>query len=81
MESPNWRGVMCGQAEIVERTIDNSAAYLHGWLEQIAQRQTYRVSRRRRRKKQPTSFSANTRGIAGQPAESVAAPAPLEVAA
>jgi antirestriction protein ArdC len=26
---------LCGQAEIAERTIDNSAAYLHGWLEQL----------------------------------------------
>ncbi len=26
---------LCGQAEIVERTIDNSAAYLDGWLEQL----------------------------------------------
>lgn len=26
---------LCGQAEIVERTIDNSAAYLNGWLEQL----------------------------------------------
>jgi antirestriction protein ArdC len=26
---------LCGQAEIVERTIDNSAAYIKGWLEQL----------------------------------------------
>ena len=26
---------LCGQAEIGERTIDNSAAYLNGWLEQL----------------------------------------------
>jgi antirestriction protein ArdC len=26
---------VCGHAEIVERTIDNSAAYLKGWLEQL----------------------------------------------
>ncbi len=26
---------LCGQAEIVERTIDGSAAYLKGWLEQL----------------------------------------------
>jgi len=26
---------LCGQAEIGERTIDNSAAYLSGWLEQL----------------------------------------------
>ncbi len=26
---------LCGHAEIVERTIDNSAAYLQGWLEQL----------------------------------------------
>ena len=28
---------LCGQAEIGERTIDNSAAYLKGWLEQLRQ--------------------------------------------
>ena len=27
---------LCGHAEIAERTIDNSAAYLNGWLEQCA---------------------------------------------
>lgn len=26
---------LCGQAEIAERTIDNSAAYIKGWLEQL----------------------------------------------
>jgi antirestriction protein ArdC len=26
---------LCGHAEIAERTIDNSAAYLNGWLEQL----------------------------------------------
>jgi antirestriction protein ArdC len=26
---------LCGQAGIMERTIDNSAAYLKGWLEQL----------------------------------------------
>ena len=26
---------LCGQAEIAERTIDNSAAYLNGWLDQL----------------------------------------------
>jgi antirestriction protein ArdC len=26
---------LCGQAEIAERTLDNSAAYLNGWLEQL----------------------------------------------
>jgi antirestriction protein ArdC len=28
---------LCGQAEITDRTIDNSAAYLKGWLEQLRQ--------------------------------------------
>jgi len=28
---------LCGLAEIGERTIDNSAAYLKGWLEQLRQ--------------------------------------------
>jgi antirestriction protein ArdC len=31
---------LCGQAEIGERTIDNSAAYLKGWLEQLRQDKT-----------------------------------------
>jgi antirestriction protein ArdC len=26
---------LCGQAEIAERTIDNSAAYINGWLERV----------------------------------------------
>jgi antirestriction protein ArdC len=26
---------LCGHAEIVERTIDNSAAYIKGWLEKL----------------------------------------------
>jgi antirestriction protein ArdC len=26
---------LCAQAEIVERTINNSAAYIKGWLEQL----------------------------------------------
>lgn len=28
---------LCGQAEIVERTIDRSAAYIKGWLERVRQ--------------------------------------------
>lgn len=28
---------LCGQAEIGARTIDNSAAYINGWLEQLRQ--------------------------------------------
>lgn len=28
---------LCGYADIVDRTIDNSAAYLNGWLEQLRQ--------------------------------------------
>ena len=35
---------LCGHAEIVERTIDNSAAYLQGWLEQLANDKTLIVS-------------------------------------
>lgn len=31
---------LCGQAEIVERTINNSAAYLNSWLEQLKQDRT-----------------------------------------
>jgi antirestriction protein ArdC len=31
---------LCGHAEIIERTIDNSAAYLQGWLEQLKQDKT-----------------------------------------
>lgn len=31
---------LCGQASIVERTIDNSAAYLEGWLKQLQQDKT-----------------------------------------
>ena len=35
---------LCGQAEIAERTIDNSAAYLQGWLEQLRSDKTLIVS-------------------------------------
>ena len=35
---------LCGQAEISERTIDNSAAYLNGWLEQLRNDKTLIVS-------------------------------------
>ena len=31
---------LCGHAEIIERTIDSSAAYIHGWLERIRQDKT-----------------------------------------
>ncbi len=31
---------LCGQAGIVERTIDNSAAYLEGWLKQLREDKT-----------------------------------------
>jgi antirestriction protein ArdC len=34
---------LCGHAEIVERTIDNSAAYLNGWLEQLKNDKTFIV--------------------------------------
>lgn len=35
---------LCGQAGIVDRTIDNSAAYLKGWLEQLKSDRTLIVS-------------------------------------
>jgi antirestriction protein ArdC len=35
---------LCGQAEIGERTIDNSAAYLEGWLKQLQSDRTLIVS-------------------------------------
>jgi len=35
---------LCGQAEIAERTIDNSAAYLNGWLDQLRSDKTLIVS-------------------------------------
>jgi len=35
---------LCGQAEIVERTIDNSAAYLSGWLKQLKDDKTLIVA-------------------------------------
>ena len=31
---------LCGQAGIVERTIDNSAAYLEGWLKRLREDKT-----------------------------------------
>jgi antirestriction protein ArdC len=35
---------LCGQAEIVERTIDNSASYLQGWLDQLRNDKTLILS-------------------------------------
>ena len=35
---------LCGQAEIAERTIENSAAYIQGWLSQLQSDQTLIVS-------------------------------------
>jgi antirestriction protein ArdC len=34
---------LCGQAEIGERTIDNSAAYLKGWLEKLREDKTLMI--------------------------------------
>jgi antirestriction protein ArdC len=35
---------LCGYADIVDRTIDNSAAYLEGWLKQFQNDRTLIVS-------------------------------------
>ena len=73
---------LCGQAEIVERTIDNSAAYLQGWLEQLRSDKTLIVQAAAQAQK-AADF------ILGKPVEeshvipagTAVPPAPLEVAA
>lgn len=71
---------LCGHAEIVERTIDNSAAYLQGWLKQLQNDKTLIVSAAAQAQK-ACDFILNAKRIEEVQAENSAQPEPLEVAA
>jgi antirestriction protein ArdC len=69
---------LCGQAEIAERTIDNSAAYLHGWLEQLRNDRTLIVQAAAQAQKAADFILGKCNGNAPV---SALPPSPLEVAA
>ena len=73
---------LCAQAEIVERTIDNSAAYLHAWLERLRSDKTLIIQAAGQAQK-AADFILGTNLDAAQvcTTEPVAPVAPLEVAA
>jgi len=53
LDWPNLERFLCGYADIADRMIDNSAAYLTGWLKQLQNDRTlivYAAHRRRRRR-------------------------------
>jgi antirestriction protein ArdC len=73
---------LCGQAEIAERTIDNSAAYLNGWLEQLRNDRTLIVSAAAQAQKAADFILGKSYEDAQVSAvEPVVPPVPLEVAA
>ena len=67
---------LCGQAEIAERTIDNSAAYLYGWLEQLRSDKTLIVQAAAQAQKAVDFILGKTQEV-----ENVTAPKPAEVPA
>lgn len=73
---------LCGHAEIAERTIDNSAAYLHGWLEQLRSDKTLIVQAAAQAQKAADFILGKLQEdavVSG--AEPTVSSAPLEVAA
>lgn len=73
---------LCGHAEIVERTIDNSAAYLHGWLEQLRNDRTLIVQAAAQAQKAADFIlGQGNEEVQVSPAEPIVPPPPLEVAA
>ena len=73
---------LCGHAEIVERTIDNSAAYLNGWLEQLRSDKTLIVQAAAQAQKAADFIlSKSIEDSQVSTAETAAKPEPLEVAA
>lgn len=72
---------LCGHAEIAERTIDNSAAYLSGWLEQLRNDRTLIVQAAAQAQKAADFILGKCNGDApASAAETAVSPAPLEVA-
>ena len=73
---------LCGHAEIAERTIDNSAAYLNGWLQQLRSDKTLIVSAAAQAQKAADFVLGKSHEDAQvSPRETTVSPAPLEVAA
>jgi antirestriction protein ArdC len=73
---------LCGQAEIAERTIDNSAAYLQNWLEQLRNDRTLIVQAAAQAQKAADFILGKSNEDAqASAAETAVPPAPLEVAA
>jgi len=73
---------LCGHAEITERTIDNSAAYLNGWLEQLRNDKTLIVSAAAQAQKAADFILGKKFEDAQVSAVEIpVSPAPLEVAA
>ncbi len=72
---------LCGQAEIAERTIDNSAAYLNGWLEQLRNDKTLIVQAAAQAQKAADFILGNGPEDSAVSAVVKSTPPPLEVAA
>ena len=70
---------LCGHADIVERTIDNSAAYLDGWLKQLQSDKTLIVHAAAQAQKAADFILGHTKDATVDNTE-VAVPVPLEVA-
>ena len=69
---------LCGQAEIAERTIDNSAAYLKHWLEQLKNDRTLIVSAAAQAQKAADFVLGNGPEEVAVKTTTVATPPPLE---
>ena len=73
---------LCGQAGIVERTIDNSAAYLEGWLKQLREDKTLIVyAAAQAQKAADFILDRNITDISVSQIENAAPTEPLEIAA
>lgn len=73
---------LCGQAEIAERTIDNSAAYLNGWLEQLRSDKTLIVQAAAQAQKAADFIlGKNPADTQASDAQNATPPEPMEVAA
>ena len=82
VRTSSYRTVSCGKAEIAERTIDNSAAYLNGWLERLRSDKTLIVQASAQAQK-AADFILGKRNEDAQVSapETTVSPAPMEVAA
>jgi antirestriction protein ArdC len=73
---------LCGHAEIAARTIDNSAAYLNGWLEQLRNDKTLIVHAAAQAQKAADFILGKTPADAPiSDAQKATSPEPMEVAA